>query len=51
MLLRIWRNLDTLNSANLRILGDPSEEWTEPTLKNTALEEKGQEKVEEMGII
>ncbi len=38
MLLRIWRNLDTHNCAYLRILNEPNVEWTEPTLKNTALD-------------
>jgi len=38
MLLRLWRNLDHHNSANFRILTEPNEEWTEPTLKNTDLD-------------
>ncbi len=42
-LLSVWRNLDTQNSANLRILREPSSERAEPLgsaeprLKNTGV--------------
>jgi len=45
-LLNFWRNLDTKNSANLRILTEPCKELAEhvgsadPRLKNSALERK-----------
>ncbi len=35
--MNFWRNLDTENSADLRILAEPCKELAEPRLKNTAL--------------
>ncbi len=37
ILFSLWRNLDTQNRANLRILREPSKEWAEPWMKNTGL--------------
>ena len=37
-LLSVWRNLDTQNITNLRILREPSQELAEPWLKNTDVE-------------
>jgi len=36
-LLNVWRNLDTWNRADFRIPREPSKEFAEPRLKNTAL--------------
>ncbi len=39
-LLNVWRNLDTWNRADFRIPKEPSKEFAEPRLKNTALEQR-----------